>query len=104
MNSSVVPSRRRSYLQPSSIEPLEPRIAPAKLLSGSMFTYTDIDGDNVVVKFTKPFLTEANFGTFVSISGGLAGTGPQTLSALLLFTAPNGIGCTLTATPTKSTR
>jgi hypothetical protein len=68
-----------------------------------MFTYTDIDGDKVVVKFTKSFLTEGNFGTFVTLSGGLAGTGPQTLSSLELSTAPSGIGVTVTATPTKST-
>lgn len=44
----------------SSIEHLESRIAPASL-TGRVLSYTDIDGDKVIVAFSKGTLTPANF-------------------------------------------
>jgi hypothetical protein len=44
----------------SSIEPLEPRIAPASL-TGRVLSYTDVDGDKVNVTLTKGTLTSDNF-------------------------------------------
>jgi hypothetical protein len=43
-----------------NIEPLEPRIAPATL-TGHVLTYTDVDGDKVVIGFSKGMLTDAMF-------------------------------------------
>jgi len=43
-----------------TIEPLEPRIAPATL-TGRVLTYTDTDGDQVTVKFSKGTLEQGNF-------------------------------------------
>ena len=87
---------------PSSLEFLEPRIAPAILLSPQSFSYIDIDGDDVRVTFSKPILTQANFDSIVNISGGLAGTGAQDLIGLDLFNlgpTVNGLNITITAKP-----
>lgn len=89
----------------SSLEPLEPRIAPAKLISASAFSYTDIDGDTVRVTFSKPILTAANFDTLVNLTGGLAGTGNQDLIGLDLVGLPataNGLNIAIVATPTRT--
>ncbi len=48
---------RRSLRYEPSIEALESRYAPATLVSPTTLTYQDADGDNVVVKFSKPLLT-----------------------------------------------
>ncbi len=90
---------------PSSLEILEPRIAPAKLLGPAAFSYTDIDGDSVKVTFSKPILTEANFDSIVNLTGGLAGTGSQDLIELDLagLGAPaKGMNITIVATPSKT--
>lgn len=42
------------------VEPLESRRTPATLVNATTVTYTDVDGDSVVIKFSKPVLTEAN--------------------------------------------
>src|SRR5262245_29560847 len=105
MQSTTDTSHRRAQIQ-SSIELLETRIAPAQLLSPFTFSYTDVDGDNVVVKFTKPILTEANFDSRILLSnGGLAGTGAQSLSTLelaMLGAEFNGLGINIKSTPTKN--
>lgn len=59
-------------MQPFSlIEPLEPRIAPATLINPNTVTYTDIDGDSVVVKISKPlFISAAVANTLLEFSTG----------------------------------
>ncbi|MHA3772257.1 beta strand repeat-containing protein [Verrucomicrobiota bacterium sgz303538] len=52
------------------IESLEPRVAPATLVSPTTLTYTDVDGDLVTVKFTKPLLTQANVNSVFTFSTG----------------------------------
>jgi hypothetical protein len=80
----------------SSIEPLEARVAPAKLV-GNVLTYTDIDGDLVKVTFTHATMDSGNF----TFSTGTANDGddtPRTLDAINLG-GKTGAGFTLTATP-----
>lgn len=82
----------------SSIEPLEPRIAPATLnAAGTLLTYTDLDGDFVKVVFTKGAVAEGDIG----FSTGTANDGADTPRSLdtLDLTGKIGIGFTLTATP-----
>ena len=58
-------SRTRSF---HSLEPLEPRIAPASTLAfvdANTATYNDVDGDHVTVHFSKPILTQANLTTLL---------------------------------------
>jgi hypothetical protein len=101
-NASIVAA---TMILPSFLEALEPRIAPAVLLSASAFSYTDVDGDSVRVSFSKPILSGANFDSLVNISGGLAGTGPQDLFGLDLFDlgpTANGLNITVVATPSKT--
>lgn len=86
----------------SSLEPLEARIAPATLLpGGKIATFTDIDGDAVTVKFSKPILTAGNVGGIFSFIGStFANTGPQRLGTLLLANlgdAADGVNITITA-------
>jgi hypothetical protein len=46
------------------IEPLESRIAPALVpaLNGLSATYTDVDGDLVTIKFSKPISNDIGYG------------------------------------------
>jgi hypothetical protein len=86
----------------SSIEPLEPRIAPASLNpAGTVLTYTDIDGDLVKVTFSKTVMEPSDF-TFsvggVSIGGDTIT--PQKLNYVDLKNH-NGASMTVTATPQK---
>ncbi|MGB8169024.1 MAG: hypothetical protein WCF18_16125 [Chthoniobacteraceae bacterium] len=81
---------------PSSIELLEPRIAPATLV-GNVLTYTDIDGDLVKVAFTKATMDPGDF----AFSTGTANDGvdtPRTLTGIDLSGNIGG-GFILTATP-----
>ena len=80
----------------SSIEPLEPRIAPATLV-GNVLTYTDLDGDLVKVTFTKATMDSGNF-TFSTGSANDGVDTPRTLDAINLG-GKTGAGFTLTATP-----
>lgn len=41
------------------IEPLEGRIAPATLIDASTISFTDLDGDQVTVHFSKPLFNQA---------------------------------------------
>ncbi len=86
----------------SSLEPLEARIAPATLLpGGKVATFTDIDGDVVTVKFSKPVLTAANVGTIFAFTGSIfAASGPQKLATLQLANLgadANGVNITISA-------
>jgi hypothetical protein len=58
----------------STIEPLEARIAPASL-TGRVLSYTDVDGDQVKVSFSKGSLTSDNFTFDTAFEQG----GPQQL-------------------------
>ncbi len=46
-------------IQPCSIEPLEPRIAPAVVIAatGHSATYTDVDGDKVTITVSSGTLS-----------------------------------------------
>src|SRR5262245_13587810 len=82
----------------SSLELLEPRIAPASLtLGGKLLTYTDLDGDLVKITFTGAAMAE---GDFTFPGGFLAGdkTTPQKLDTVNL-SGKTGAGFTLRATP-----
>jgi hypothetical protein len=86
---------------PVSIEALEDRIAPASLLpGGKIVTFTDQDGDDVTVKFSKPILTNANVGSIFKFDNGFGDTGPQFLKSLALSglgPEANGVNVTITA-------
>src|SRR5688572_19423516 len=85
-----------------SLEMLEPRVAPATLVSPYAFTYTDLDGDFVKVIFSKPILTAATFGTLINLPGGLTQSGPQDLIGLELAElgpTANGMNIRIDATP-----
>ncbi len=91
------------------IELLEDRIAPATLISPTVVTYEDADGDSVTVKFSKPILatkTIANsvlvFDTGAVFLPGDSGiiTGPQQLETIDLTMAGvdvSGISVTVKA-------
>jgi hypothetical protein len=85
----------------ASIEALEDRIAPATLLpGGKVVTFTDQDGDDVTVRFSKPILTDANVGSIFIFDNTFADTGPQFLKALVLRDLgpdANGVNVTVTA-------
>jgi hypothetical protein len=91
----------KSNLSVRSIEALEDRIAPATLLpGGKVVTFTDIDGDNVVVKFSKPILTGANVSSIFIFNNAFGDGGPQSLNSLVLRDlglAANGVDVTVTA-------
>jgi len=84
------------------IEALESRIAPATLLpGGKVVTFTDVDGDLVTVKFSKPILTAANVASIFTFTGSAFGdSGPQQLSVVDLDeigATANGMDITVTA-------
>src|SRR6476619_505566 len=52
---AIVPMQKRPFIRETrSIEPLEKRIAPASLIDPSTLIYTDLEGDTVTVRFSKP--------------------------------------------------
>ena len=82
----------------SSIEPLEPRIAPAaavNVLTNTTATYTDVDGDHVTIKVSAGDLHGA--GIFAVISQG---SGDQL--QLVNFSAGGFDGADLTFSVTKA--
>ncbi|MBO0701067.1 MAG: hypothetical protein J2P46_21910, partial [Zavarzinella sp.] len=52
------------------LEPLEPRHAPATLVSPTTVTYQDADGDNVTVVLSRPVLTPGNVNTVFHFDTG----------------------------------
>src|SRR5262245_25443025 len=60
---SIVSTRRSIRRARLAVEPLEHREVPATLVSPTTVTYQDIDGDNVIVKLSKPLLTAGNVNT-----------------------------------------
>jgi hypothetical protein len=92
---------KTNLFSPLSIEALEDRIAPASLLpGGKIVTFTDQDGDDVTVKFSKPILTAANVGSIFIFDNTFADTGPQFLQALELHDLgpeANGVNVTISA-------
>ena len=82
------------------LEPLEDRRTPATLIDGKTVTFTDADGDAATVTFSRPVLTEDNFGhVFVFDTGLLPGdnTAPQQLRRLDLSALPAGLSVTAKA-------
>ena len=82
-----------------SIEPLEPRIAPAALtMGGKLLTYTDYDGDLVKISFTNATMAEGNcdFGAGGFLPGDT--TTKQQLGTVDLK-GKTGAGFTLMAKP-----
>src|SRR5260221_8892990 len=60
-------NRFRSIL---SLECLEPRDAPATLVSGTRLSYQDVDGDSVAVTFSKSILTAGNVNSVFTFDVG----------------------------------
>src|SRR5262249_54766546 len=88
---------------------LETRATPATLLGANKVTYQDLDGDNVIVAFSKSFLTAANVNNVFKFSSG-AGAVNGSNSAkeqlqridLTVIGAPAiGTGVTMAATVSK---
>ncbi len=95
----------------SIIELLEARIAPAAVfVSPTTAKYTDLDGDLVTVRFSKPILTSANLATILltTASGGsdtldqikLAGLTAASGTSISVSVAVNGDGDGLTTVGT----
>jgi hypothetical protein len=61
-----------------SIEPLELRISPATLVNPTTLTFQDQDGDDVIVKISKPVLTDATINAVFTFDTGGANTGNLT--------------------------
>jgi len=87
-----------------NIEPLEARIAPAAvLLNPTTATFTDVDGDLVTVKFSKPLLTAANLSSVLDLvippGGSALGEQLRTLRPSLNAVVAAGTNIILTARP-----
>lgn len=91
----------KTNISTALIETLEDRIAPATLLpGGKVVTFTDSDGDDVTVKFSKPILTDANVGSIFIFDNAFTDSGPQLLKTLVLRDLgpeANGVNVTITA-------
>lgn len=77
-----------------------PEAGLAELASASSVTYTDIDGDRVTVKLSKPLLTAANVNSVFKFNVGTVGDGADQLRQLQLIDltplATHMIGITMT--------
>ncbi len=86
-----------------TIEALEARIAPAAVyVNSTTAKYTDLDGDHVLVKFSKPILqSQSTVDTAFKTAAGSLGDQLQgiDLSALLLPRTDDGLNITITAAP-----
>ncbi len=81
-----------------SIELLESRIAPAAVfVNATTAKYTDVDGDDVLVKFSKPILTMANV-TSVLLTTAASGIGDQLQTIDLTGVAATAQGTSITVT------
>ncbi|HEX8297070.1 MAG TPA: hypothetical protein VF593_12265, partial [Chthoniobacteraceae bacterium] len=90
--------------RPFLIEPLEARIAPAAVfVNPNTATFTDVDGDLVTVKFSKPLLSAQNIGTILKTAPTGAMGGEQlneiNLQSFLSSTEATGTDITVTARP-----
>jgi hypothetical protein len=88
----------------STPEPLEARISPATLVSSSVVTYQDIDGDTVTIKASAGIFDAATVETLLRFSsGGVDGSNatPQQLQLINLGAVPGdaaeGISLTISA-------
>src|SRR5262245_47606157 len=89
-----------------AVECLELRDVPATLVSPTTVTYQDVDGDNVVVRLSKPLLTAVNVDNVFTFAGGTPVNGDNTTKQQLqlidlanLGPTAAGIGMTTVATP-----
>ncbi|MGC3990483.1 MAG: hypothetical protein QM796_12540 [Chthoniobacteraceae bacterium] len=80
----------------TTIEPLEARIAPATL-TGRVLTYTDTDGDQVTVKFSKGTLSESDF----TFDTAFNSTGGQQLQQIALGGSQTFQGANITVSVVK---
>src|SRR5687767_15989404 len=55
----VQPPRGPAERERAGIEPLEGRIAPATLVSATVVSFTDLDGDAVTIRFSEPLFDPA---------------------------------------------
>src|SRR5262245_37562361 len=94
------------YMNPHTVAPLvealESRIAPAtRRPVGKVVAFTDVDGDLVTIKFSKPILTDANVASVIKFDGSMFGaTSPQQLEDIDLLnvaSAAKGANVTVTA-------
>ena len=96
-------ARRPSALR---LEPLEPRDAPATLVSPTKLTYQDADGDNVAVSFSKPILNATNVNTIFKFDTGVVDGSNATRQQLrtINLTTMSGpaTGTSITLTATRS--
>ena len=53
------PPRGPAERERAGIEPLEGRIAPATLVSATVVSFTDLDGDAVTIRFSEPLFDPA---------------------------------------------
>jgi hypothetical protein len=88
-----------------SLEHLEPRNAPATLVSPTKAIYQDVDGDVVTITFSKPILTPGDFNSvlqfFVPGVGGSPGDGQLGLIDLTAVGAP-AAGTSIAVAVTKA--
>jgi hypothetical protein len=65
----------RTHRIRSIVDRLENRIAPATLVGANTATYVDVDGDSVVVSFSKPILTSVAIAGIDSTTGSFYNNG-----------------------------
>jgi hypothetical protein len=95
-------SQRKTRLE---MECLEAREVPATMLSPTMLTYQDIDGDSVQVMFSRPVLTAANVNSVFSFNtGNVNGSNAlkQQLKAINLTGMPTAAGTDVSVTATEA--
>jgi hypothetical protein len=79
----------------SLIEPLESRIAPAAIfVNATTGKYTDVDGDHVTAKFSKPILTSNNVTAVLQTTA--VGVGDQLVAVDLAFLGAPAAGTSIT--------
>jgi hypothetical protein len=84
-----------------SLEPLESRIAPAAAINATTAVFTDVDGDLVTIKFSKPIAQTVLYASNIFV--GTSITGAEQLLRIDLFNvtpaAAAGVNITFTAVP-----
>jgi hypothetical protein len=104
MAPSRVFSENRAMHAYTCPEPLEDRIAPAKLIDAFNVTYRDIDGDKVTITASAPIFTEATVNSVLKFSTGSVNGSTAPKQALweidltaLATPAPDGLDLSVTA-------